>query len=68
MVRRRTAVTLSVRNLAAIAQKVEKSYLYQERSDHETDMIRRMKRRVTPKVKRIVLYGNIKNQVSCPTD
>jgi hypothetical protein len=71
MVQRQTAVTLGVRNLVTIALNVEKSdksNLYQERSDHEADMIRSMKRRVTLNVKRIVLYGDIKNKVSCPTD
>jgi hypothetical protein len=58
MVQRRTAVTLSVRNLAAIAQKVEKSnisYLYQVKSNCETDMICGMKRRVVLRVERAVL-------------
>ncbi|KAH9203025.1 hypothetical protein DL95DRAFT_419376, partial [Leptodontidium sp. 2 PMI_412] len=52
-------------NLATIALNVEKSdelKLYQESSNHEADMIRSMKRGVKLNVKRIVLYGDIRNQ------
>jgi hypothetical protein len=61
MVRRWTAVALSVRNLAAIAQNLDKSnisYLYQEKSHHEADMIRGMKRRVILRVKKAVSQGH----------
>jgi hypothetical protein len=71
MVRRQTSVAPSIRNLAAIAQKLGKSnisHLYQEKSDHEADMIHGMKRKVTLKITRVVLCGDIKNQVSYPTD
>jgi hypothetical protein len=49
-------------------EKSDESNLYQERSDHEANMIRSVKRSVTLNVKRIVLYGDIKNQVSPPTN
>jgi hypothetical protein len=68
---RRTAVAVSVRDLVTIAQKGEKSnisYLHQEKSGHEADMIRGMKRRVTLKVKKVVLHGGIKNMLRCPID
>ena len=71
MVQRQTAVTLSVRNPATIALNVKKSdasKLYQESSDNEADMIRSMKRGVKLNAKMIVLYSDIKNQVSSPTD
>jgi hypothetical protein len=58
MVRRGAAVALIVRNLAAIAAKVEKSklsYLSLEMTNYEADMTRRMKRRVILNVKRVVL-------------
>ena len=57
--------------LATIALNVEKSdesKPYQESSNHEADIIRSMKRVVKLNVKRIVLYSDIKNQVSSPTD
>jgi hypothetical protein len=57
-------VALSVRDLAIIAQKVEKKeyIISPSRLDHETDMIRRMKRRLMLKAKRIVLHSGMKNR------